>query len=109
MIDRSKALQNLPQALRDELFDDLDRITRNYRENRWEASELDGGRFREVAYAILVGYFTGTYPATAAKPANMKSACDALSANSTHGGGDDRAHVLSPISTPALLMSSHGG
>jgi hypothetical protein len=55
MIDRSKALALLPQSLRDELFDEFDKITRNYREGRWEASELDGGRFSEVAYSILLG------------------------------------------------------
>ncbi|MGL5441240.1 MAG: hypothetical protein ACRDDJ_02060, partial [[Mycobacterium] stephanolepidis] len=79
MIDRSKALANLPQSLRDELFDEFDKIVKNYRESRWQDSELNGGRFSEVAYSILLGYFTGTFPATASKPANMKTACDAFS------------------------------
>src|SRR6476660_1286552 len=79
MIDRSEALQGLPQTLRDEMFAEFDKIVKNYRENRWQESELNGGRCSEVAYSILLGYFTGNYPATASKPANMKSACDAFS------------------------------
>ncbi|OMB95994.1 hypothetical protein [Mycobacterium colombiense] len=78
MIDRSKALQNIPQGLRDELFTEFDKITKNYRENHWEASELDGGRFSEVVYAILDGYGSGTYPASATKPSNMKRSCESL-------------------------------
>ncbi len=80
MINRSQALQNLPQGLRDELFVEFDKIAKNYRENRWEASELDGGRFSEIAYSVLEGYFNGgTYPTTASKPANMKTACETFS------------------------------
>jgi hypothetical protein len=78
VIDRAKALANLPQGLRDELFDEFDKITRNYREGRWEATELDGGRFSEIAYSILDGYTNGTYPATASKPGNMKVSCESL-------------------------------
>jgi hypothetical protein len=78
MIDRSRALANLPQMLRNELFAEFDKITNNYREGRWEASELDGGRFSEIAYSILKGYGSGTYPASASKPANMKAACESL-------------------------------
>lgn len=79
MIDRSKALANLPQYLRDELFAEFDKITKNYRENNWQESELNGGRFSEVAYNVLEGYFSGTYPPAASKPQNMKSACEAFS------------------------------
>lgn len=79
MIDRSKALAQLPKTLRDELFDEFDKIVKNYRENRWEASELNGGRYSEVAYSILLGYFTGNYPASASKPPNMKADCEAFS------------------------------
>ncbi len=79
MIDRAKALTNLPAPLRDEIFDEFDKISRNYRERRWEASELDGGRFSEVVYSVLNGYFTGNYPATAQKPNRFKDACEVFS------------------------------
>ncbi|WP_100490728.1 hypothetical protein [Mycobacteroides abscessus] len=78
MIDRNKALATLPQTLRDELFDEFDKITRNYRGGRWEASELDGGRFSEIVYSILKGYGSGNYPSSASKPSNMKASCEAL-------------------------------
>jgi hypothetical protein len=105
VIDRSKALASLPQGLRDELFDEFDSIVRNYRENRWKASELDGGRFSEVAYSVVVGITTGTYPPNAKKPSYFKDKCDAFAtdnkkyppANSPHS-----ARVLIPRILVAL-------
>ena len=105
MIERTKALAALPQGLRDELLDEFEDIVRNYRENRWKASELDGGRFAEVAYSVLVGITTGTFPATAKKPNNFKGSCDAFAtdnqqyppANSPHS-----ARVLIPRILAAL-------
>ncbi|MCV7430844.1 hypothetical protein [Mycolicibacterium bacteremicum] len=99
MIDRAKALASLPQGLQDELFDEYDDIVRNYREGRWKASGLDGGRFSEVAYNVLLGITTGTFPANANKPSNFKAKCDAFAtdnqkyppANSPHS-----ARVLIP-------------
>lgn len=79
MIDRASALAHLPESLRGELLAEFDKITKNYREHRWEASELDGGRFAEIAYSVLMGYFTESYPANAAKPANFKNACEDFS------------------------------
>src|SRR5262249_4437967 len=50
---------------------------------RWEAAELDGGRFSEVAYTILAGYLDGgSYSATASKPSNFEASCTRL-ANKT--------------------------
>ncbi|OCB46429.1 hypothetical protein A5721_13325 [Mycobacterium vulneris] len=99
MIDRVKALASLPQGLRDELFDEFDSIVDNYRQGRWKASGLDGGRFSEVAYNVLLGITTGTFPAKANKPSNFKAKCDAFAtdnqkyppANSPHS-----ARVLIP-------------
>jgi hypothetical protein len=72
------ALGSLPQGLRAELLQEYAKITRNYRERRWEAAELNGGRFCEIVYTILDGYLNGRYPASASKPKDMKTACDAL-------------------------------
>jgi hypothetical protein len=41
----TEALGSLSQGLRTELLQEFGKITRNYRENRWEAAELNGGRF----------------------------------------------------------------
>ncbi len=71
-------LAAIPPTLREELLAAFGEITRNYRERRWEPSELNGGKFCEVAYSILRGYVDGAYPPSATKPANMLDACKAL-------------------------------
>jgi len=53
-------------------------ILRNYREHRWEPSELNGGKLCETAYTIVRGYADSGYPAKPAKPANMLAACQSL-------------------------------
>lgn len=76
--DSSAVLKSLPDGLRKALFDSLNEIVRNFRERRWEPSELNGGKLCEVAYTILKGHIDGRYPAAPAKPNNMVDACRAL-------------------------------
>lgn len=71
-------LAGIPQALRDPLLDEYNKIARNYRERRWEPAELNGGKLCEVVYSVLHGYTSGSYPAGPSKPANMVDACRAL-------------------------------
>lgn len=74
-----QALANLPDGLRDELLHEFRKITRNYREEKWEAQELDGGRLCEVVYTILHGYLSGgAYSAKATKPDKFKFSCEQL-------------------------------
>ena len=78
-VGAAQALGLLPQGLRSELLAEFAKITSNYREFRWEAAELDGGRLCEIAWTILDGYTSaGTYAATAAKPRNFEASCKAL-------------------------------
>ncbi|MFK3981345.1 hypothetical protein ACI2K4_13325 [Micromonospora sp. NPDC050397] len=78
-LDATTALAHLPPGLRSELVEEFRKITRNYRERRWEATELDGGRFSEVAYTILHGYLNGgNYAQVASKPAKFDQACRQL-------------------------------
>jgi hypothetical protein len=77
-IDRSSLLPSIPVGLRDPLFDFFEEITRNFRERRWEPSELNGGKLCEVIYTILRGYIDGSFPPTPSKPNNMVDACRAL-------------------------------
>jgi len=77
-IPSSTALGNLPVALRADLIAALNEIIRNFREGRWEPSELNGGKLCEVVYTILSGYVAGNYPAQAQKPKNMVDDCRAL-------------------------------
>jgi hypothetical protein len=51
---------------------------RNFRERRWEPSELNGGKLCEVVHSILRGHVDGAMPAKATKPRNMYDACRAL-------------------------------
>ena len=68
----------LPDGLRAELLAAFGAIVDNYRERRWEPSELNGGKLCEVVYSIIRGYVDGTYPLRAAKPRSMVDACRAL-------------------------------
>ncbi len=74
----SNLFANLPASLAGELIESLSNIEINYRERRWEPSELNGGKLCEIAYTILHGYVSGAYPAQASKPVNMVDACRAL-------------------------------
>jgi len=100
-LDSQTALAHLPAGLRDELLTEYEKIVANYRERRWEASELDGGRFAEVAYTILDGYLKGQiYASTAAKPSNFEQSCRNL-ANS-NGSFPKSARVTVPRVLVAL-------
>jgi hypothetical protein len=68
----------LPPGLRDELIESFNEIVKNFRERRWEPSELNGGKLCEVVHTILAGYISGTYPARASKPSNFLAACQSF-------------------------------
>ena len=68
-------LGGIPDGLRNELLAAFSEIERNYRERRWEPSELNGGKLCEIVYTILRGVVDGHYPTHASKPGNMVDAC----------------------------------
>jgi hypothetical protein len=76
--DFTTALSVIPETLRKPLLETFSTIVRNYRESRWEPSELNGGKFCEVVYSILRGHVDGSFPRTPSKPRNMVDACKAL-------------------------------
>jgi hypothetical protein len=95
----AQVLGQLPQGLRSELLAEFAKITINYRERRWEAAELDGGRLCEVAYTILDAYTSGgTYPATASKPRYFDSACRTLESRTSYP-------VSARMTIPRVLVS----
>jgi hypothetical protein len=49
------ALCVLPATLRDELLSAFNEIVKNYREHRWEPSELNGGKLCETGLHDLQG------------------------------------------------------
>jgi len=72
-------LNQLPASLRVELVDVFNEIATNYRNNKWEPSELNGGKLCEVVFSIIDGYVKGVFPSKSFKPANMVDACLSLS------------------------------
>lgn len=87
-LDFSAALSVIPETLRQPLLETFSTIVRNYRESRWEPSELNGGKFCEVVYSILRGHVDGNFPPAPSKPRNMVEACKALE---NSGAGFPRA------------------
>jgi hypothetical protein len=71
-------LANLPEGLRGELLAAYGEVLKNFRERRWEPSELNGGKLCEIVYSIVKGYTVGKYPSRSSKPRNMVEACKAL-------------------------------
>lgn len=61
-ITLSTLLTNLPTSLREELIRAFRKIEQNFREGRWEPSELNGGKLCEVVYSILKGHVSGSFP-----------------------------------------------
>lgn len=78
LILKEKLLAQIPGELRDALLGAYGEIMRNYRERRWEPSELNGGKLCEVIYSILKGHVSGKFPNKPSKPRNMVDACREL-------------------------------
>lgn len=71
-------LEDLPKGLRTPLLKAYKEIVDNYTENRWEPSELNGGKFCEVVFTIIKGGLDGNYATKPSKPKDMVAACRAL-------------------------------
>jgi hypothetical protein len=78
LLDPTSVLSGIPAGLRDPLLGSFATIVRNYREGRWEPSELNGGKLCEVVYTILKGHVDGRIPNKPSKPRNMVDAAKAL-------------------------------
>lgn len=100
MIDPNQAFAALPAGLARDLLDALSEVLTNYAEQRWEPSELNGGKLCEAAYTVVEGFLNGgAYSARALKPRNMVDACNAL----------ERAYPKAPrsprIQVPRMLIA----
>lgn len=98
MIDQKLLLAGVPTALRDPLIAAFQEIAANYAEHRWEPAELNGGKLCEVAFTIIQGALTGTFPSKPAKPSNMVDACRKLETvpSTTERVGDRALRILIP-------------
>jgi hypothetical protein len=74
----ASALSAIPDGLRLPLLAEYQSIVQNYAEHRWSPSELSGGKFCEIVFAILDGYAKGSYIASPSKPPDFVSACKRL-------------------------------
>ena len=74
----TSVLSGIPAGLRDPLLGSFATIVRNYREGRWEPSELNGGKLCEVIYSILKGHVDRIMPSRPSKPRNMVDAAKTL-------------------------------
>lgn len=99
-MDPNQCLSGINASLRTNLIESYAQIVRNFREHRWEPSELNGGKLCEVVHSILRGHVEGKMPTKASKPRNMVDACKALeSADPTVFPRSVR------IQTPRLLLA----
>ena len=76
--DLKTLLSSIPKGLREPLLRAFQAIEKNYREMRWEPSELNGGKLCEVVYTILKGHVEGKFASRPTKPRNMLEACKAF-------------------------------
>lgn len=80
----TEVLSTIPESHRNPLLETFATIVRNYRENRWEPSELNGGKFCEVVYSILRGHVDSAFAQKPEKPRNMVDACRGLESHSAN-------------------------
>ena len=104
MIDPSKFLSSIPAGLRDPLLKSYEEIVTNYAEHRWEPAELNGGKFSEVVYSIVLGSLSGSFPTNPSKPPDMVAACRGLEKVTADPNriGDRSLRILIPRVLQAL-------
>ena len=91
------AFSLLPTTLRDDLLSAFNEIVKNYRERRWEPSELNGGKLCESVYTICKGWLEGgNYPARAEKPSRFPETCWAMTNTYQKVPNSRSARVLIP-------------
>src|SRR5947209_333947 len=87
----------LPTTLRDDLLSAFNEIVKNYRERRWEPSELNGGKMCEAVYTICRGWLeSGNYPARAEKPKRFPDTCWGMAAKYAQVPNSRSARILIP-------------
>jgi hypothetical protein len=91
------AFTALPTTLRDDLLSAFNEIVNNYREHRWEPSELNGGKLCEVVYTVCKGWLEGgNYPARAAKPRRLPQTCWEMESKYQQVSNSHSARILIP-------------
>lgn len=87
----------LPASLRDDLISSFNEILNNYRERRWEPSELNGGKLCEAVYTICKGWLEGgAYAARAEKPSRFPDRCWEMASTYQRVPNSRSARILIP-------------
>lgn len=109
-VSAASALGQLPTGLQGELITEFEKVTRNFRERRWEATTLDSGRLCEIVYTILAGHLDGdNFPATASKPSQFDTACKDLEKKPKTAGSDSARVVLPRMLVPLYALRNKRG
>lgn len=91
------ALAVLPDRLRDDLLSAFNEIVKNYREHRWEPSELNGGKLCESVFTVCVGWLDGgQYAPKTQKPQRFPDACWGLASKYQNVANSHSARILIP-------------
>ena len=76
LVPSTSYLSGFTEPLRTQLLKEYAGIITAFREGKWKAAELDGGRFCEVSLAVLSANTSGNWPSNIpGKPNNFKQAC----------------------------------
>lgn len=107
-MEPADTLGSLPITLKQELIDEFNKIARNYREERWEPSELSAGKFCEIVYTILHGYLNNSYASRSSKPDNILQACRDLENYSTTYSRSVRIQIPRVITAVYEVRNNRG-
>ena len=77
-IDPNTVLSGVPRSHRTPLITAFQNVVKNFREQRWEPAELNGGKLSEIVYSILHGHISGRFSPRPLKPQNFLDACRTL-------------------------------
>ncbi len=78
-MENNALLAALPATIRNQLLDEFNKLIINYREARWESSEMSGGKLCEIVYTILLGHLNGSIPDRHEHgPRDLRTALDSL-------------------------------
>ena len=81
-MENSALLAALHAKIRGQLLDEFNKLISNYRESRWESSEMSGGKLCEIVYTILLGHLNGSIPESHEHgPRDLRSALNDLEQN----------------------------
>jgi hypothetical protein len=102
LIPLAQLLSGIPSGLRDPLIEEFRGLSAALLEEKWKAAGIDAGRFCEVAYTILEGALSGTFPQQPKKPTNFPEACKALESKSAVAVGDRSIRIMLPRALPPI-------